>query len=222
MSAAHTFGSVSLGEFADRLASADPVPGGGSASAIAGALAASLVVMVATLSQGRPRYAEHAALHDEAIASGAVLKTTLLRLAEEDSAAYAQFLAVSREANEASGDDGDGLGAARAAAAMACVSVPLRCVEACYEVVALAEALAGRSNRNASSDLNVAAFLGEAAARGAAANVQINLPLITDESWAGAQMLRAGELVDAVERLAATTHRVVGSGDAREPVEIRA
>jgi formiminotetrahydrofolate cyclodeaminase len=210
------FRDLTLGAFVDRLASAAPVPGGGSASAVAASLAAGLVAMVASLSEGRPRYAMHAEVHARAKAAGTELADRLLRIADEDAAAFGTFAAAMKLPRDTPEQQGARAAAIRDAARVA-AEVPLRCVEACLEVVTAAELLAARCNVNASSDLHVAALLSEAAAEGAAANVRVNLPAVGDPAWAEVTGARVDELLGQISGLCSTTHRVVASGEARPP-----
>jgi formiminotetrahydrofolate cyclodeaminase len=210
------FGDLTLRAFSDELASAAPVPGGGSASAVAASLGASLVAMVAQLSMKLP-YMQHAELHEVAEAAGRELAARFLRLADDDAAAYAAYAAAvklprSTDEERAARD------AAKRDAARGAAEVPLRCVEGCYEIVQAAESLAGRCNMNASSDLSVAAILAEAAARGAAANVRVNLPSVGDEAWAARTEERVAWLLERIGNTATDCRVMVESGAIREPL----
>ena len=216
--AAGRFRDLTLDEFTRRLSSAEPVPGGGSASAVAAGLGASLVAMVASLSEGRPKYADHVALLAWARETCLGLADRFLTLADEDAAAYARFSAALKLPKETP-DDQASRKVALQRAARAATEVPLACVDACITLVGAAEALAGRSNVNASSDLSVASLLGAAAARGAAANVLINLPSVGDPDWEGSVMLHLTSALDEVERLAGSARQAVAEGTARDPLD---
>lgn len=213
-----SFRDLTIGAFVDELASAAPVPGGGSASAVAASLGAALVAMVASLSEGRPKYAAHADLHRTAQAVGRRLSVRFLSLADEDADAYADFAAAMKLVRDTD-EERAARRVALSAAARRAAEVPMLTVEACLELVATAESLVGRSNVNASSDLDVATLLAEAAARGAAANVLINLPSVDDDSYSGEATARVMALLTTINEIVAMVHAGVRSGEAREPLE---
>jgi formiminotetrahydrofolate cyclodeaminase len=213
-----SFRDLTLGQFAERLASPEPVPGGGSASAVAAALGASLVAMVATLTQNRPKYADHAELCEVAAPAAQALSDELLRLADEDAAAYAACAIALKLPRESFTDQELRDRQIRETAQVA-AEVPLKCAERCVDALGIAESLAGRSNRNAASDLRVASLLLEAAADGAAENVLVNLPLIGSNEWTDATAARVDQLLRDARSIAAKVRDIVASGETRAPLE---
>jgi len=175
--------------------------------------------MVATLTQNRPKYAQHAELCERTAPAARALAGELLRLADEDAAAYAACAFAMKLPREAFADKEFRDQQIRMTATVA-AEVPLKCVERCLDAMRLAEMLAGRSNVNASSDLRVASLLLEAAADGAAANVLVNLPLIGENEWTKATEASVDALLAEVVSIAKSVRAIVAGGEARAPIEI--
>jgi formiminotetrahydrofolate cyclodeaminase len=211
-----SFADLTVRQFTESLSSGEPVPGGGAASALAGALGASLVAMVANLSTGRAKYAAYESTLTRCGEVGRSLASEFLLLADRDAEAYAGYATALKMPRETEAQQ-----AARRlaieAAARAASDAPWECVKACGALVNAAEALAGRSNVNAASDVLVAALLGEAAARGAAENVNINLSSTGDEQYNEAMSRQLDEALHDIMAVAARTRETVLSGRVSDP-----
>src|SRR3989475_3362915 len=157
------------------LAGGAPVPGGGSAAGLAGALAAALVAMVARLTVGRKAYAGVQRRVAEILAEADALRAQLRRLVDDDAAAYAKVSAAYRLPK----DDPRRTRAADEALVGA-AQTPLAMARGAARLVGLAREIGTIGNRNAHSDASVAEALARAALAGAVENVRVNVQSLSE------------------------------------------
>lgn len=195
--------------FIDELASAAPTPGGGGASAYAGALAAALASMVGNLTVGKKTYAD---VEDEVRASLArldALRVRLVELVDEDARAF-EPLAAAYRLPKATPDEQAAKNAALQQALVGASDVPLAIMRAVADVVDEADYLAHHGSKMARSDAGVAAAFARAASDGASLNIFINAASMDDaaqaaryrgeaESLAARTRERCDELFDFVK-----------------------
>ena len=175
--------------------SSDPTPGGGSASALAGAIGASLLAMVAAIPTPRAATEEDLERLQAAGVRCTELAERLTRLVDRDSEAYETVVAAYRLAR--STDEEKASRSARIQQGLrGATETPLEVMRACSDAIEQGAVVAEFGNRNASSDVQVGLELLGAGLRGARLNVEINLGTIKDEDYV------AGIRRD-VERLAA-------------------
>ena len=167
-------GGESVDAFMSRVAGSTPTPGGGSVAALAGALGAALAQMVAGLTIGKKKYL---AVEEEMKAlslRGSALRRQLSELVQRDADAYEHVraaYAMPREPQVAA----DARTVAIRDALIFASEVPLETARAAASVAELAAAVGERGNSNASTDAAVAALMAEAACKGAALNVRVNI-----------------------------------------------
>jgi len=177
--------TLALDGFARKLSTADPTPGGGSASAAVGACAASLVCMVASLTAGSPKHAESAPRAREIGERARALMEEFLRGVDVDAEAFDGVSAAYKLPRSSDAEKSARTGAIQHAL-RAATEPPMRVVDASVETCRLAAELVDFGNRNAISDVGCAALFASAAALGAALNVGINAKSLKDRAAADA------------------------------------
>jgi formiminotetrahydrofolate cyclodeaminase len=194
------YSKLTLAELLDAFASNAPVPGGGSASALAGAVGASLLIMVAGLPKTRHGTEEERAALDAAAARVKPLRDELAALVDRDSDAYTSVISAYRlpKSNDA---EKAARRAAIDAAMRAATEAPLATLRACAQVMKDASTVAGSGALAAASDVTVAIHLLKTAARGAALNVDTNLADLKDADYVSRVSRERRDLEQAIEDL---------------------
>ena len=162
--------------------SPNPTPGGGSASALAGAAGAALLAMVAAMPKNRASEAEDAGLLQAAGTRCGRLSEALLDLVDEDSEAYDAVVAAYR-LPKTSDDEKAARKAEIQAAMKRAAETPLETMRSAAGALEASPVVARLGNANASSDVAVAIELLSAAVRGARANVEINMESLDDAAY---------------------------------------
>ncbi|HKN58310.1 MAG TPA: glutamate formimidoyltransferase [Gemmatimonadaceae bacterium] len=201
-------GGESVSGFLASVASSNPVPGGGSVAAHAGALGAALAQMVAGLTIGKKKYAAVDAEMKAAALKAAALGNQLTALVKRDAEAYAQVSDAYKLPKEPT-DAAARRSQAVTKALLKAAEVPLETARAAVDVAQLAALVAEKGNTNAVTDAGVAALLAHAAAKGAAYNVRVNVQAMDDKSKGQSLAREAEQLVKKASELAEKTTSIV-------------
>jgi len=201
--------------FVDLLAafrSPDPTPGGGSASALSGAVGASLLAMVAALPKPRAQNADDERRLAAAGGRCASISERLVALMDRDSEAYDGVVAAFR-LPKGSDQDKQARSERIQEALRQATETPLDVMRACLEAIQVAADVAALGNANASSDVEVGLELLMAGLRGARLNVAINLGSIKDQAYLETTTARAKQLEAEAESGRQTVVRLLPSSN---------
>ena len=167
-------------EFIDVLASREPVPGGGGASALTGAIGIALGAMVGELTVGKEKYAEHEAEISNLIFRSQELIQQFDELVTKDAEAFLP-LAEAYKMPKSTPEESEAREQAVQAALVAAAEVPLEIAENCVKALRILDSFSLIGSRMAVSDAGTGAAICLAALKGARLNVLVNLQLMKDK-----------------------------------------
>ncbi|MCD6327260.1 glutamate formimidoyltransferase [bacterium] len=204
----HTLRRMTLCDFADELSTDSPAPGGGSVAALAGAMSASLAVMVANLTHGKKGYEAAFDEMSKVALAGQPLKDEFLHTIDADAEAFDEVMAKMRMKKKTPEQKAARKEAVEEATKQA-TQIPLSVIKNSLDALKLAETAAKLGNVNSLSDAGVAALMGYAAAEAAYMNVMINLPGIEDKSFVENTKKEADEALAACKTLSEAIRKQV-------------
>lgn len=174
-----SFAELSASYFTEILASAEPVPGGGGACALVGALGSALASMVSNLTKGKKKYAEFEPDILRILEKANELRNTLLRLIDEDAKCFEPL----SKAYGISKDDPNRDDIMENALHLACTA-PLNIMKTAAEAIELHAELAFKGSRLMLSDVGVGVLCCKSALMGASLSIFINLRLMKNSVFA--------------------------------------
>ncbi|HRS54733.1 MAG TPA: cyclodeaminase/cyclohydrolase family protein, partial [Bacteroidales bacterium] len=185
--------NLSCANFADETSSESPAPGGGSVSALVGALGASLGIMVANLSAHKPGWDEKWDFFSDIAEKGQEIKNTLLHLVDEDTKAFNKIMeALSMPKNN---DNEIRLrNEAIEKATLYAIEIPYKVMENAYKSLDIIKTMAINGNPNSISDAGVGALCASTAVSGAFMNVKINAASLKNQSLAKEYIIKGEQI----------------------------
>lgn len=204
------FMEKSCKEFTEILASKEPVPGGGGASALAGALGMALGNMVGALTVGKKKYADVEEDIKRLMEEAQSLQDELLALIQKDAESFAPLAAAYGMPKETDSEKAEKARVLEEALKTAC-SAPLEIMEKCCRVIDLQKEFAEKGSALAVSDAGVGVIFAKAALQGAALNVFINTSSMKDREYAEAIDCKAEEMLTEYTVAADTVYASVYS-----------
>lgn len=195
------YSALTCTEFVEVLASKAPVPGGGGASALVGAIGTALCNMVGSLTVGKKKYAAVEAEITELMEQVTALQKKLLHLIEKDAEV---FEPLSRAYGLPAGTEEEKAEKSRVMEGClrdAC-SVPMDIMRTCCQVISLIGAFAEKGSVLAVSDAGVAAACCRGALKGASLNVYINTKSMKDREYAESLNRECDEMLETYSAVA--------------------
>lgn len=184
---------LTIKDFLAETAGSAPVPGGGSISALNGAIAAALTEMVAHLTVGKKKYAEVEGQMKTIATEAAMIRERLTEYIDKDSEAYDRVFSAFKLPKETHDEQVIRTNAIQSATKEAAI-VPMRVAEEIGSVMETIIYVAHQGNQNAVTDACVAMMAARTCVLGALLNVRINLTSIQDEVFVGMMRKKADEL----------------------------
>ena len=184
---------MTVAGFIDELASDSPAPGGGSVSALNGAIAAALTSMVGNLTIGKKKYADVEEEMREIVSRVSEIQKELLEAVDKDSDAFNVVFAAFKWPKETE-EQKEARSAEIQRGTKIAADVPMRVAEKAAELMPLIEKVIMKGNQNSITDACCAMMACRYAVIGALLNVRINLGSIKDETFVKEHADRAAEL----------------------------